>query len=127
VSQVSNLRAAAKTVLLVEDDPLLLDMLAQTLQTGGVHSRYAVHGADALTQMRTLDADIVVTDILMPANGRLRADPHAAGKMASTADCRDVRHRGHAQFPESGSQIRGQSCLVQARESAHLWKSCAMS
>jgi len=67
VSQVSNLRAASKTVLLVEDDPLLLDMLAQTLQRAGFTVVTAVHGADALTQMRTLDADIVVTDILMPA------------------------------------------------------------
>ena len=61
------MRAASKTVLLVEDDPSLLDMLAQTLQRAGFTVVTAVHGADALTQMRTLDADIVVTDILMPA------------------------------------------------------------
>jgi CheY-like chemotaxis protein len=41
-------------------------MLCQTLQRAGFTVVTAVHGADALTQMRTLDADIVVTDILMP-------------------------------------------------------------
>lgn len=66
MSQVSDLRAASKTALLVEDDPSLLDMLCQTLQRAGFTVVTAVHGADALTQMRTLDADIVVTDILMP-------------------------------------------------------------
>jgi DNA-binding response OmpR family regulator len=66
VSQVSNLRAASKTALLVEDDPSLLDMLSKTLQRAGFTVVTAVHGADALTQMRTLGADIVVTDILMP-------------------------------------------------------------
>lgn len=66
MSQVSNLRAASKTALLVEDDPSLLDMLSKTLQRAGFTVVTAVHGADALTQMRTLGADIVVTDILMP-------------------------------------------------------------
>ena len=53
-------------MLLVEDDPALLDMLSKTLERVGFTVVTAVHGADALAQMHTLSADIVVTDILMP-------------------------------------------------------------
>ena len=62
----SDLRAASKTALLVEDDPGLLDMLGKTLERAGFTVVKAVHGADALIQMRNVSADIVVTDILMP-------------------------------------------------------------
>ena len=64
MSHVSNLRA--ESVLMVEDDPTLLDMLAQTLQRAGFTVVTAVHGADALARMRELVPDVVVTDILMP-------------------------------------------------------------
>jgi len=66
VTQVSNLRAASKTALLVEDNPALLDMLAKTLERAGFTVVTAVHGVDALAQLRALSVDIVVTDILMP-------------------------------------------------------------
>jgi CheY-like chemotaxis protein len=66
LSQISHLRAASKSVLLVEDDPALLDMLDQTLKRAGFTVVTAVHGADALTQLAALSVDIVVTDILMP-------------------------------------------------------------
>jgi CheY-like chemotaxis protein len=66
LSQISHVHAAAKTVLLVEDDPALLDMLDQTLKRAGFIVVTAVHGADALAQLAALSVDIVVTDILMP-------------------------------------------------------------
>ena len=66
MSRVSDLPAASPAVLLVEDDPALLDMLSKTLERVGFTVVTAVHGADALAQMHTLSADIVVTDILMP-------------------------------------------------------------
>ena len=53
-------------VLLVDDDPALLEMLGRTLERAGFTVITAVHGADALAQMGQLSADIVVTDIMMP-------------------------------------------------------------
>lgn len=58
--------APLPTVLLVDDDPALLEMLGRTLERAGFTVITAVHGADALVQMRQLRADIVVTDIMMP-------------------------------------------------------------
>jgi|HubBroStandDraft_6_1064221.scaffolds.fasta_scaffold514605_1 CheY-like chemotaxis protein len=58
--------APLATVLLVDDDPALLEMLGRTLERAGFTVITAVHGADALAQMGQLAADIVVTDIMMP-------------------------------------------------------------
>jgi CheY-like chemotaxis protein len=66
VSHFSNLPAASPTVLLVEDDPDLLEMLCKTLERAGFAVITAIHGIDALARMRSLRADVVVTDILMP-------------------------------------------------------------
>ena len=66
MSHSFNLPAASKTALLVEDDPNLRDMLGKTLERAGFTVVTAVHGVDALAQMRSLSADVVVTDILMP-------------------------------------------------------------
>jgi len=66
LSPFSDLPAATATVLLVEDDPGLLDMLAKTLERAGFAVITAIHGTDALEKMRPLSADVVVTDILMP-------------------------------------------------------------
>jgi two-component system OmpR family response regulator len=62
----SNLLAAPPTVLLVEDDVALLDMLRRTLERAGLAVITAVHGIDALAKMRSSVADVVVTDIMMP-------------------------------------------------------------
>ena len=66
LSHVSNLPAASQTVLLVEDDAALLDMLARTLQRAGFAVVTAVHGIDALAKMHSFPVEIVVTDIMMP-------------------------------------------------------------
>ena len=61
-----NSPAASPTVLLVEDDPTLLDMLAKTLERAEFAVITAIHGVDALAKMRSRHADVVVTDIMMP-------------------------------------------------------------
>jgi DNA-binding response OmpR family regulator len=66
LSHFSKLPAAPLTVLLVEDDPALLDMLGRTLERAGFAVITAVHGIDALAKMRSRRADVVVTDIMMP-------------------------------------------------------------
>lgn len=66
LSHFSNSSAGSPTVLLVEDDLTLLDMLGKTLERAGFAVVKAVDGVDALAQMRALIPDVVVTDILMP-------------------------------------------------------------
>ncbi|HMI95002.1 MAG TPA: response regulator [Micropepsaceae bacterium] len=66
MNHFSNLSAAPPTVLLVEDDVALLDMLRRTLERAGFAVITAVHGIDALAKMRSFVADVVITDIMMP-------------------------------------------------------------
>jgi CheY-like chemotaxis protein len=53
-------------VLLIEDDDLLRDVLAQSLAAGGHDVVQASNGEEGVTLFRAAPADIVVTDIVMP-------------------------------------------------------------
>jgi two-component system, OmpR family, response regulator len=54
------------TILLVEDDPSLLDMLRRTLERAGFAVITAPEGRAALALFRLGTIDLVVTDILLP-------------------------------------------------------------
>ncbi len=56
----------APHVLVVEDDPLVCDMLQQTLAFGGYRTTGALDGREALRCLDRADYDAVVTDIVMP-------------------------------------------------------------
>jgi len=53
-------------ILLVEDDPLVRDMLAQVLQKATHEVTAAADGEEAATILKTTHPDIMVTDIIMP-------------------------------------------------------------
>ena len=56
-------------ILIVDDDPVLLDLLADTLKAIGYQTVAATDGSEALTQLREHDQgtfDILITDIKMP-------------------------------------------------------------
>ncbi len=54
------------TVLIVDDDPKLLNMLRRTLMYEGFHVLTANNGNEALTQVQAHRPDIIVLDWLMP-------------------------------------------------------------
>jgi len=53
-------------ILLVEDDELVRDMLAQVLERASHHVTCAVDGEEASLILKNTDPDIMVTDIIMP-------------------------------------------------------------
>lgn len=53
-------------ILLVEDDELVRDMLAQVLTRASHEVISAVDGEDAAEMLKTTEPDIMVTDIIMP-------------------------------------------------------------
>ncbi|MEX3954130.1 response regulator [Paraburkholderia sp. EG287A] len=73
------------TVLLVDDDPRLLDALAALVESDGFHAIKALNGAQALRCARAERPAIVVTDYMMPVmDGEtliraLARDPGLAG------------------------------------------------
>lgn len=53
-------------ILLVEDDDLVRDMLAQVLQRASHEVKSAANGDEATEILKTIEPDIMVTDIIMP-------------------------------------------------------------
>lgn len=54
------------SILLVDDDPNLRDMLRQMLEIGGFDVVEAEDGLDALEKLEEMTPDIMVLDVMMP-------------------------------------------------------------
>ncbi len=73
----------ARTVLVVDDDPAIIDFLREALEDQGYAVLAAVNGA-AVPLARERQPDLILLDILMPGmdgvevSQRLRADPATA-------------------------------------------------
>ena len=57
---------AGQTVLIIEDDPIMLRNLAQWFQQAGCRVMVAHDGVEGMEQFNKLRPDVVVTDIIMP-------------------------------------------------------------
>jgi CheY-like chemotaxis protein len=75
----------AGTVLIVEDDPALRDMMAVMLSSEGFEPSTATNGRDAIAQLDSgYRPDVILLDLMMPVmNGhdfldRCRRDPFCA-------------------------------------------------
>ncbi len=55
-----------KEVLVVDDDPLVVKILRDSLQRVGYDVRTACHGLEALQRVREQQPDLIILDILMP-------------------------------------------------------------
>ena len=95
--------AVRKSVLVVEDSITSRTLLKNILETAGYRTTTAVDGIDALTQLKTNDIDLVVSDVDMPRmNGfeltsRIRASRELADLpvvLVTSLDSRDDRERG---------------------------------
>ena len=70
-------------LLLVDDDPTLLNLLGRLLRRAGHEVREANGGEEALAAAGREAFDVIITDVMMPGLGgyeltrRLRADPAA--------------------------------------------------
>ncbi|MEW6350936.1 MAG: response regulator [Thermodesulfobacteriota bacterium] len=53
-------------VLLIDDEPDFVEVLAERLQTRGFLVRTALSGDDGLDKLRAQQADVVILDVLMP-------------------------------------------------------------
>jgi DNA-binding response OmpR family regulator len=75
---------SSSTILVVEDDPVILDLLTVNFELEGYTVVRAVDGVDGLEKARDHRPDAVVTDVMMPKRSGidllkdLRADPELA-------------------------------------------------
>lgn len=54
------------TILVIDDDPLLLDVVREILQIDHHEVRIAPGGAEGIKNYRESPADLVITDLIMP-------------------------------------------------------------
>ncbi len=64
--ELPRIDAARKTVLFVEDDVLIAEVMRPALQAAGFNVLFAIDGAAAREVLRTASVDIVLSDIVMP-------------------------------------------------------------
>jgi len=58
--------AERQTVLVVEDDPSIREVISDVLEDKGFRVLPAANGSDALRQLDTVKPDVMVLDLLMP-------------------------------------------------------------
>ncbi len=74
------LQRGMKRILLVDDEPALVEALASVLQGEGYEVFSAVNGLEGIQQARTLLPDLVILDYLMPGlNGAQVGDALRSG------------------------------------------------
>jgi CheY-like chemotaxis protein len=56
-------------ILIVDDNPLMRDPIAQTLRSAGYETLCAENGAAAIDLLRMLPVDLIVLDLFMPVMG----------------------------------------------------------
>lgn len=58
--------ASMATILVIDDDPDIRDLIKTTLESAGHKVILAVDGRDGVQHYRTKGADLVITDLFMP-------------------------------------------------------------
>ncbi|OHV37491.1 MULTISPECIES: response regulator transcription factor [Pseudofrankia] len=72
-------------VLVVDDDPVIRQLVVVNLELEGFEVHTAVDGQDCLERIREIDPAVITLDLMMPkvdgweVASRLRADPATAG------------------------------------------------
>lgn len=88
-------------VLVVDDDPVILNLLTLNFELEGFEVRSATNGSDALDVARSEPVDVIVSDVMMPQMSglelvhQIQADPRLAAipvvLLSAKAQAGDVR------------------------------------
>jgi len=63
---IATIPSTGKTILVVDDDKLILDVLTDTLETCGYQVTTAVDGENAITKINEAAPDLILLDVQMP-------------------------------------------------------------
>jgi DNA-binding response OmpR family regulator len=79
MSLESDLRPAARTVLVVDDDPAICNLVCSVLQANGFGVLRAATPQEALAMAETRSVDVLVTDVTLPLMDGLELAARVAG------------------------------------------------
>ena len=85
ISSLAGAKPSGLKVMIVDDDPIALEMLASFLQVAGYNVELASNGKEALEKMRHYTPRIVISDVDMP-------------EMNGVELCRAIRNRQSIQY-----------------------------
>ena len=91
-----------KLVLVIDDDPVVHDLMRRTLGKAGFNVAVAASGADGIRRARDLQPDAITLDVLMPRKdgwsvlADLKADPDLCGIPVVLVTLTDDRQMGYA-------------------------------
>jgi CheY-like chemotaxis protein/anti-sigma regulatory factor (Ser/Thr protein kinase) len=94
--------AGAKTVLVIDDDPVAHDLIMRTLEKEGFRVESAAGGDEGLERARALRPDVIMLDVMMPGTdgwavlSELKADPELAHIPVIMATIVDDKRLGFA-------------------------------
>jgi len=80
----SHLPASKRTIMVVDDNPDLVEIVRLTLESKGFNVRCAYNGQELFTGLEELKPDLIILDIMMPEMDglkvltRLKGDPGTA-------------------------------------------------
>jgi CheY-like chemotaxis protein len=104
------MRADPGAILVVEDDPDVREAMALLLETEGYEVRTAAEGRDALDQLRSAPAALVLLDLMMPVmdgfefRTQQMQDPEIAEIPVIVISCGDELQR-------KAAVLRADACL----------------
>ncbi|HOV88204.1 MAG TPA: sigma-54 dependent transcriptional regulator, partial [Syntrophobacteraceae bacterium] len=73
------------TILVVDDEPVTLQLIVEGLQEEGLNVDLASSGAEAIEKSRQASYDIVITDLVMPGMDGMKVLDHFAGNFPDTS------------------------------------------
>lgn len=97
----SPINETRKTILVVDDDINIRELLRQQLESEGYNVREAKDGVDAINQIKTASPDLILLDVMMPQiNGFdvaaiFRNDPHTANIPIIMLSITENKQRGY--------------------------------
>lgn len=75
-----------KTVLVVEDDMLIIQLISMKLKESNIEAHISVSGADALGKIEEINPDVVVLDLMLPE----KSGEDILKEMKSDEDLKDI-------------------------------------
>jgi DNA-binding NtrC family response regulator len=96
----------APTVLIVDDDELVLARLKELVTAAGYAVRTAATGADALKVLEQAAASIVITDLNMPDMNGLDANLYASKARGRNCVTLSNSHGSHLEVLEPQDRLR---------------------
>ena len=97
-----------RTVLIIEDEKLIIVSTQMVLEAAGFRVESAVNGEEGIQKAKSTRPDLVLLDIMMPGiDGwetltRLKRDPETSGIPVIVFTARE-HARGHQKSPEMGA------------------------